>query len=136
MDAEVAMKPCEYWDNPICAYYILCIEDNWFTPDIKESKYEDVNTDEGAAQQKHLSAELQGELADILCKYKKLFDSTLGQYPHCKVHLELEPGARPVHQHPYSVAHVHEKVFIDELGRLCAMVYLNDAELPNGQHLH
>jgi hypothetical protein len=115
MDAEVAMKPHEYWDDLLDAYYILCNEDDCFTTDIKESKYEYVDTDEVAAQQKHYTTEQQGELADVLCKYKKLFDGTLGQYPHCKVHLELEPGARLVHQHPYSFAHTHETVFIDEL---------------------
>jgi hypothetical protein len=115
MDAAVAMKPHEYWDDPLHAYSILCNEDNCFTTDIKECKYKYVDTDEVAAQQKHLSTKQQGELADVLRKYKKLFDDTLGQYPHCKVHLELEPGARPVHQHPYSIAHAHEKVFIDKL---------------------
>ena len=67
-----AMKPRKYWDDLLSACFILCNEDDCFTTDIKESKYEYVDADEVAAQQKHLSSKQQGELADILCKYMKL----------------------------------------------------------------
>jgi hypothetical protein len=119
-----AMKPRKYWDDLLSACFILCNEDDCFTTDIKESKYEYVDADEVAAQQKHLSSKQQGELADIVQVHEAL-DGTLGWYPHCKVHLDLEPGARPVHQHPYSIAHANEMVFIDhELEQLCTIAVL------------
>jgi hypothetical protein len=34
------------------------------------------------SQQNHLSDKQQSKIADILHKYKKLFDGTLGWYPH------------------------------------------------------
>lgn len=41
---------------------------------IKDSKYEFVDIDEVAAQQKHLIAGQYDELAHVQCKYRKLFD--------------------------------------------------------------
>jgi hypothetical protein len=36
-----------------------------------------------------------------------MFDRTLGIYPQRKVHIELSPGAKPMHSRPYPVPHMH-----------------------------
>ena len=54
----------------------------------------------------------------ILLKYPRLFDGTLGVYPHTKFHIELEEDAKPVHARPYVVPRVHYETFKKELRHL------------------
>jgi len=42
-----------------------------------------------AAQQKHLSASQQEELAHVLHNFSQLFSGMLGMHPYKKLHLEL-----------------------------------------------
>ena len=70
---------------------------------ILDAKYEVVDTAEGAEQQKHLSQTQRNDLAALLHRFPRLFDGILRSYPHHKVHLELIPNARPIHQRLYSV---------------------------------
>ncbi len=46
---------------------------------------------------------------------KKLFDDSLGVYPHKKVHIDLKPGAKPVHHNAYPFPHIHRQTFKKEL---------------------
>ena len=80
-----------------------------------------VDTMKVAREQKHLNEEQQVPLGKVLNKVSKSFDGTLGKHPHRKVHLELEPNAKPVHSKPCSVAKTHEQVFKDKLEHLCAI---------------
>ena len=43
------------------------------------------------AKQTYLNSIQRKSLEDVLTKHKKLFDGTLGVYPHKKMHLEIEP---------------------------------------------
>ena len=67
------------------------------TTPILEAKYEKANILEVTEQQTHLTKQQRKELLWQLQKFDKLFDRTLGHYPHRKLHLELIPGAKPVH---------------------------------------
>jgi hypothetical protein len=47
-----------------------------------------------------------------------MFDGTLGVYPHKKVHIGIDPNAKPVHSRPYPVPQIHLKTFKKELNHL------------------
>ncbi len=74
---------------------------------ILDAKYKQVNIHDVAFDQHHLSLDQRCGLFNILSKHKKLFDGSLGVYPHKKVHIDLKPGAKPVHHSAYPVPHVH-----------------------------
>jgi hypothetical protein len=85
---------------------------------ILESKYEGANTEDVANQQTHLTPEQRADLAKLLSEFPQLFSGKLGLYPHRKVHLEVDPNAKPVYARPYSVAHNHQEMFRHEIDRL------------------
>ncbi len=39
----------------------------------------------------HLSTQQKFDLLEVLLENQKMFDDTLGVYPHRKVHIELDP---------------------------------------------
>jgi hypothetical protein len=47
-----------------------------------------------------------------------MFDGTLGVYPHKKVHIDIDPNAKPVHSRPYPIPQIHFKTFKMELNHL------------------
>jgi hypothetical protein len=47
-----------------------------------------------------------------------MFDRTLGVYPHTKVHIDIDPNAKPVHSWPYPVPRIHLKTFKKELNHI------------------
>ena len=55
--------------------------------EIMDAKYEKVDPLEVAARQTQLTPTQRKELGDLLSKYTRLFDGTLGTYPHKKIHL-------------------------------------------------
>ena len=59
------------------------------------------------------------QLGEVLRNFQPLFNGQLGRYPYAKVHLELEPDARPFHTRPYPIAESNKKVFKLELDRIC-----------------
>ena len=80
------------------------------------------------AEMAHLHDAQKRNLKKLLLKYKKLFDGTLGVYPHKKVHIELEEDAKPVHARPYAVPRVHYKTFKKELRHLVKIGVLSEQE--------
>jgi hypothetical protein len=58
------------------------------------------------------------DLLQVLQEINKMFDGTLGVYPHKKVHIDIDPNAKPVHSRPYPVPQIHLKTFKKELDHL------------------
>jgi hypothetical protein len=54
----------------------------------------------------------------VLQKNNKTFNGTLDAYPHKKVHIDIDPNAKPVHSRPYPVPQIHLKTFKKELNPL------------------
>ncbi len=78
-------------------------------------KYEQVDTNRVATNQKHLYINQHHDLQHILAKYGKLFDRSLCVYPHQKVHIDLLPGLELVHHCAYPVPRAHEQKSKKEL---------------------
>jgi hypothetical protein len=47
-----------------------------------------------------------------------MFNGTLGVYPYKKVHINIDPNAKPVHSRPYPVPQIHLKTFKKKLNQL------------------
>jgi hypothetical protein len=72
-----------------------------------DAKYEKVDVDDVVEQLTHLSQSQRDDLLKVLRKFTKLFDGTLGVYPHRKLHIDIMPGAKPKHVRPYTIARRH-----------------------------
>lgn len=86
-----------------------------YTAHIFYAKYKQVGTNKVAANQKHINPNQHQELQYVLANEDKLFDGSLGVYPHQNIHIELSPNLEPVHQHLCPVLEVHKQMFNKEL---------------------
>ena len=92
--------------------------DSYLTNTILDAKYEKVNVHDVSKTQTHLTPFQQMELERVLSKYSKLFDGTLGVYPHKKFSIEIKDDAVPKHSRPYAVPQIHLEAFKKELDHL------------------
>ncbi len=93
---------------------------NWYDPncyavEILDAKYEKVEIDEVINQLNHLDPHQKEDLKKVLLGHTKLFDGTLGVYPHRKFHIDLIEGAVAKHARPYPVPVIHLQAFKKEL---------------------
>jgi hypothetical protein len=86
-----------------------------YTVEILEAKYEKVEVDEGTDQLSHLNPQQKEDLKRVLQEHTKLFDGTLGVYPHRKFHIDVASGAIAKHAQPYLVPVIHLAAFKKEL---------------------
>ena len=93
---------------------------------IMEAKYDKVDAETVIKEQSsHLTKEQQTDLAALLRKHERLFDGSLGKCPGDPMHIELKPGAEPVHRQPYPVPRVHMQTFKKELEHLVSIGVLS-----------
>ena len=102
---------------------------------ILDAKYEEMSIEEVVQLQTHLTNEQQKQLADVMNRYPKVFGNDLGHYPHKKFHIDLEPGAKPVHRRAYPVPRMHEETFKKELDHLVEIGVLCRNRLRRGLEL-
>jgi hypothetical protein len=74
-----------------------------FATEILYSKYERTDVAEVEKVFIHLNAHQKADLLRVLQENNKMFTGTLGVYPHKKVHIDIDPNAKPVHSRPYPV---------------------------------
>jgi hypothetical protein len=67
---------------------------------------------------KHLSANQQKKLLQLLKKYESLFDGTLGDWKTKPVSFQLKEGASPYHSRAFPVPKKHKDTLIKEIERL------------------
>ncbi len=78
-----------------------------FATEILDAKYEKTDAAEVVKGLTHLN------------KNNKMFDGTLGVYPHKKVRIDIDPNAKPVHSRPYyPVPRIYLKTFKKEVNHL------------------
>jgi hypothetical protein len=70
---------------------------------------------------KHLSANHQKKLVQLLRKYKLLFDGTLGDWKTKPVSFQLKEGVSPYHGQAFPVPKIHKATLIKEVERLCKL---------------
>ena len=101
--------------------------DSYLSNTILDAKYEKADVREVAESQKHLTLQQQRQLEEVLAKYEKLFDGTLGVYPHKKFHIDIKEDAIPKHSRPYAVPRIHLEAFKKELDHLIKIGVLSRA---------
>jgi hypothetical protein len=67
---------------------------------------------------KHLSADQQKTLMQLLKKYESLFDGTLGDWKTKLVSFQLKEGVSPYHRQAFPVPKIHKETLIKEVERL------------------
>jgi hypothetical protein len=78
---------------------------------ILDTKYENTDVRDVVDGLTHLSAQQKADLLEILLENQKMFGSTLGVYSHRKVHIEIDPDAKPKHSRAYPVPRMHLSTF-------------------------
>lgn len=91
---------------------------------ILPAKYEEVDPNNVAQKQTHLSQAQREQLAELLSNYKRLFSGKLGCFPE-KVHIDIQPGSKPVHCRAYPVSPYNAITFKGELQHLEAIGVLS-----------
>ena len=81
---------------------------DWYDPhcyatEILDAKYEKVLDDDVIDQLNHLNAQQKIDLRQVFNKHTKLFDGTLGVYPHRTFHIDLVSEAIPKHSRPHPI---------------------------------
>jgi len=76
---------------------------------ILDAKYEAANLKEVVAESTYLGPSEKAQLLELLNKYEKLFDGTLGKWVGRPYDIELHDGVTPYHARPYPLPRVHEK---------------------------
>ncbi len=89
-----------------------------FATEIMDAKYDKTDVAEVVKGLTHLNAHHKADLLQVLQENNKMFNGTLGIYPHKKVHIDINPNAKPVRSRPYPVPRIHLKTFKKELDHL------------------
>jgi hypothetical protein len=81
---------------------------------------------------KHLSADKQKKLLQLLKKYESLFDGTLGDWKTKTILFQLREGVSPYHGQAFPVPKIHNDVIIKEVERFCKLGVLERQPASEG----
>jgi len=87
-------------DSYFIQYEDELLDQDWlklYATEILNTKNQWTDVQDAIENQHHLTAHQKCNLLGILKHHQNIFDGTLGVYPHKKVHIEIEPNAKPVH---------------------------------------
>ncbi len=70
---------------------------------------------------KHLSADQQKKLLQLLKKYESLFDGSFGDWKTKPVSFQLKEGISPYHGRAFPVPKIHKDTIMKEVERLCKL---------------
>jgi hypothetical protein len=96
-----------------------------YASEILDKKYGKVSTDDVVNQLTHLTPDQQDDLKGLFHGFTKVFDGTLGVYPHQKFHIDLIPGAKLKHSQPYAIPRIYLDAFKKKLDRLVQIKVLS-----------
>ena len=85
---------------------------------ILDAKYAPVDLDALVQACRLLTEDKKCQLHALLCKYKHLFDGTLGTWNNEPYNIELMEGAKPYYSRPFPIPKIHECTLKVELDRL------------------
>ena len=119
--------------------YFIQLEDeilgeDWlecYATEILDAKYEWTDVSDVVKELHHLDQKQKDDILQVLKKHEKMFDGTLGVYPHKKFHIDIDPEAKPVYSRPYPIPRIHLKTFkkeLDHLVELGVLVPQNESE--------
>ncbi len=110
---SLAMEPQSTQDATKCATWIL------------DAKYSKADLQPVVQDNcKHLSANQQKKLLQLLKKYESLFDGTLGDWKTKPVSFQLKEGVSPYHSQAFPVLKIHKDTLIKEVERLVKLEVL------------
>jgi hypothetical protein len=92
--------------------------------EILDAKHEKVQIKDVVNPLEYLSTQQMADLKLVLSEFTKLFDGTLGVYPHRKFYIELEPGAKPKHARPYPVPVTHLETSVLRLSNVAQVTMI------------
>ncbi len=95
-----------------------------FATEILDAKYKKTDVAEVMKGLTHLNAHQKADLLWVLQENKKMFDETLEEHPHKKIHFDIDPNAKSVHFIPYPVPWIHLKTFKKEFDHLVGLSVL------------
>jgi hypothetical protein len=72
--------------------------------EILDAKYKKTDVVEVVKGLTHLNTHQKADLLRVLQENDKMFNETLVFYLHKKVHIDINPNAKPVHSRPYPVS--------------------------------
>ncbi len=110
LNHSLAMEPQSTQDATKCVTWIL------------DAKYQKADLQSIIRDDcKHLSADQQKKLLQLLKKYELLFDGTLGDWKTKPVSFQLKEGVSPYHGQAFLVPKVHKDTIRKEVERLCQL---------------
>eukprot|EP00804_Cyclotella_cryptica_P000198 CCRYP_016171-RA/>CCRYP_016171-RA protein AED:0.25 eAED:0.25 QI:0/0/0/1/0/0/3/0/347 len=123
-DVTLPLHPKEF--DAMEDMYNIQLEDELFSEDwlqcyathILDAKYEFTDVKDVI---EHLNTQQEADMLQVLMENSKMLDGTLGICLHKKVHLELDPNAKPVHTRLYPMPCIHLSTFKNELDHLDAL---------------